>query len=246
MRKIAALIPARGGSKGVPKKNIKDLMGHSLIGYSIEACLSCEPISDVYVSTDDEEIAEVAKQYGAIVPFIRPSEYSQDSSTDNQVLVHFFDNIRVDQVAFIRPTTPLRDIERVSGCIEYFWENYNKCTSVRSMHELPESPYKMYRLDNSGYCAGFFDSFGGEKNYSNLPRQVFPKAYHPNGYIDIVKKGQVKTLNTFGDKILPYITEFSIEVDTQDQFDLLELELLKNGNSLLDSMNNGKDKKQTN
>ena len=236
MKKIAALIPARGGSKGVHKKNIKKLAGYPLIAYSIEACLKTGNISDVYVSTDDDEIAQISKKYGAKVPFRRPKEYSQDNSTDNQVINHFFNFFDSDfheNIAFIRPTTPLRDPRIIADCIDMFWENYERCSSVRSMHELPESPYKMYRLDDYGYCAGFFDNFNGVKNYSNLPRQVFPKAYHPNGYIDIVKRSQVATSNTFGEKVLPFETKFSLEIDTQDQFDLLELEVLKNGNHLL-------------
>jgi CMP-N,N'-diacetyllegionaminic acid synthase len=243
---MVALIPARGGSKGIHKKNIKDLAGHPLIAYSIKACLECDLVSDVYVSTDDTEIAKISKHYGAKVPFYRPVEYSQDNSTDNQVINHFFNfwgDETYNDLVFIRPTTPLRDPNLISNCIEHFYQNYDKCSSIRSVHELPESPYKMYRLDKEGYCSGFFDDFNGNKNYSNLPRQVFPKAFHPNGYVDIVKREQTLTLDTFGQKVLPFETNFSLEVDTQDQFELLELDVMKNGNSLLESMNNDKDKK---
>ena len=200
MKKIAALIPARGGSKGVHKKNIKKLAGYPLIAYSIEACLKTGNISDVYVSTDDDEIAQISKKYGAKVPFRRPKEYSQDNSTDNQVINHFFNFFDSDfheNIAFIRPTTQLRDPRIITDCIDMFWENYERCSSVRSMHELPESPYKMYRLDDHGYCAGFL-------NIDNKMSYMFP-----------------------------FETKFSLEIDTQDQFDLLELEVLKNGNHLL-------------
>ena len=221
MSKIDALIPARGGSKGVFRKNIKLLGKYPLIAYSIEACKRSNLIDNVYVSTDDVEIAKIAEQYGAIIPFIRPIEYSQDNSTDNEVLNHYFDHIEGDEVAFIRPTTPLRDPVILDKCInEYFKENTNKCTGIRSMHLLPESPYKMYRLNEEGYCTGFFQDFNGIKNYTNLPRQTFPEAYHPNGYIDIIKEKYVREKNTFGDKVMPFITDFSLEIDTQDQFDI--------------------------
>ena len=82
--------------------------------------------------------------------------------------------------------------------------------------------------------------FNGEKNYSNLPRQVFPKAYHPNGYIDIVKRGEVITNNTFGEKVFPFITEFCIEVDTQDQFESLEINLERKSSPLWEFLENDK------
>lgn len=232
MKKLDAVIPARGGSKGVPRKNIKLLDGYPLIAYSIQCCLLSELIDRVYVSSEDGEIIEVASRYGAEIPFVRPQKFARDDSTDNQVLNHFFENVGCEEVVFIRPTTPLRDPSKIDECIS----NYNtdwkhRCSGIRSMHELPESPYKMYKLNETGYCEGFFKHFKGNTNYTNLPRQVFPKAYHPNGYIDIVKKEQVETGNTFGDQVLPYITPFCIEVDTQDEFDMLQLKLQK-GNHL--------------
>ncbi len=104
--KLTAVIPARGGSKGVPRKNIKLLQGHPLISYSIVACKMSCLIDRVVVSTDDDEIAEVAKSYGAEI-LKRPEEYSQDNSTDWQVINHFFQSYDVDDVVYLRPTTPL-------------------------------------------------------------------------------------------------------------------------------------------
>ena len=199
MTKITALIPARGGSKGVYKKNIKPLHGHPLIAYSIVACRMSEMIDKIVVSTDDEEIAEVAIRYGAEVPFMRPASLAKDTSKDFEVIQHYFD---------------------------------------RSMHELPESPHKMFQLDKTGYCRGFFREFDGIKNYTNLPRQIFPKAYQPNGYLDIVKNATLDNGDTFGDQILPIITDFVIEVDTPFQFELLENQLASRGHVLLDELKN--------
>jgi len=232
-----ALIPARGGSKGVPKKNIKTLCGHPLLAYSIIACRISKNIDRIIVSTDDKEVAGIAFKYGAEVPFLRPSKYASDDATDIDVIGHYFSEIEGSEVAYIRPTTPLRDPNSLDKHIDtYYKKQEHKATGVRSMHELPESPYKVLKINKSGKCGGFFRSFKGNKNYSNLPRQVFPPAYQPNGYIDIVKKTTVLKGTTFGNKILPIVTDFVLEVDTQVQFDLLQYKLDSNSHILLEEL----------
>jgi len=221
-QRLIALIPARAGSKGIPKKNIKDLGGHPLIAYSIMACKVSALISEVYVSTDSEEIASIAKSYGASVPFLRPTEFAQDTSSDLEVIQHFFTKISPQDFALIRPTTPLRDPDLLDSFIEIFYQNYDTITSMRSAHELPESPYKLFKIEN-GVFAGFFDDFNGVKDYSNLPRQTFPKAYQPNGYIDILKKDVVLSGKDFGSKILPAITPAVIEADILSDFEMLKI-----------------------
>ncbi len=239
MTKITALIPARGGSKGVYKKNIKPLHGHPLIAYSIVACRMSEMIDKIVVSTDDEEIAEVAVRYGAEVPFMRPASLAKDTSKDFEVIQHYFDMTKEAEIAYIRPTTPLRDPSFIDENLrEYYHTKILRSTGVRSMHELPESPHKMFQLDKTGYCRGFFKEFDGIKNYTNLPRQIFPKAYQPNGYLDIVKNATLDNGDTFGDQILPIITDFVIEVDTPFQFELLENQLASRGHVLLDELKN--------
>lgn len=239
MKKISALIPARGGSKGVHKKNIKPLHGFPLIAYSIVACKMSEMIGRVIVSTDDEEIAEVALEYGAEVPFMRPASLATDTSKDYEVIQHYFDMTGEADVVYIRPTTPLRSPTFMDESIkEYYHTKILASSGIRSMHELPESPHKMFQLDKSGYCRGFFDDFNGVKNYTNLPRQIFPKAYQPNGYLDIIKKATLDGGDTFGDQILPILTDFVIEVDTPFQFNLLEHQLGSKGHVLLDKLKN--------
>ena len=196
-------------------------------------------IDRIIVSTDDEEIAEVALRYGAEVPFMRPPELATDKSRDIEVISHYFEITGESDVAYIRPTTPLRDPEVLDENIrEYFHTKILSSTGIRSMHELPESPHKMFQLDKGGYCRGFFDHFNGIKNYTNLPRQVFPKAYQPNGYLDIVKKATLDSGDTFGDQILPIVTDFVIEVDTPFQFELLDHQLSSKGHILLDEIKN--------
>jgi len=230
---LHALIPARGGSKGVPKKNIKRLHGHPLLAYSIIACRLSNNIDRIIVSTDDKEIASIALKYGAEVPFMRPAEHASDSATDKDVIKHYFDQVGGSEVAYIRPTTPLREPAKLDEFIELYYESMRtKATGVRSVHILPESPYKILKISKSGKCQGFFRSYKGNKNYSNLPRQVFPPAYQPNGYIDIIKKETILGGTTFGNHTLPFITNFVLEVDTQDQFDLLRYKL-KSDNHIL-------------
>lgn len=236
--KLTALIPARGGSKGVPRKNIHDLAGYPLLAYSIIACKKCTGIDRIVVSTDDEEIASIARHYGADVPFMRPSEFSQDDSTDIQVIEHFNSVEGAQDLALIRPTTPLREPRIMDEFIENYFENRESITGMRSAHELSESPYKFFKINN-GIFAGFFDDFCGIKDYTNLPRQMFPKAYHPNGYIDIIKKETVLEGSDFGFKILPAITEFVFEIDEAHHFDLLESHIKMGRDTLLKELKNG-------
>ena len=239
MNKITALIPARGGSKGVPKKNIKDLCGHPLIAYSIAACKLAKGIDRIVVCTDDQEIAEAASRYGAEVPWMRPANLALDMSSDKDVIEHFFSNIDVEEVAYIRPTTPLREPKFIDkGIKRYFDKQKVRSTGTRSMHELPESPHKMFKINELGFCEGFFEEFEGIKNYTNLPRQRFPPAYQPNGYLDIVKRETLSfSDDSFGEIIFPIITDFVIEVDSAFQFELLEYQLKSKGHILLDKLN---------
>ena len=239
MKKIVALIPARGGSKGIPNKNIRKLCGYPLIIYSIAACKFCEEIGDVFISTDDREIADVAEKYGAKVPFLRPKKYASDKSTDYQYLEHFFSKVSVGEVALIRPTTPLRNPIIMGSHIKKYFKIQEEITSMRSMHELPESPYKFFKINDRGFCEGFFEDFEGVKNYTNLPRQVFPKAYHPNGYIDIVKRETIFDGKTYGDKIYPAVTDYITEIDTLYELKIIENELKINGNLLIDLLQYG-------
>jgi len=236
--KLAALIPARGGSKGVPRKNIHDLAGYPLLAYSILACKKCNGIDRIIVSTDDEEIAEVAIRFGAEVPFLRPKEYAQDNSTDLDVVKHFYSVEGSQDLAFVRPTTPLRVPEIMDNIINQYYSKRESITGLRSAHELPESPYKFFKIID-GTFTGFFDDFNGIKNYTNLPRQMFPKAYHPNGYLDILKEETVLGGSDFGDLILPAITEFIVEVDDRYHFAFLENQITMGKDEIYQELKSG-------
>ena len=229
--KITALIPARGGSKGVPKKNIKILGKHPLLSYSIAACKLSKKIDRIIVSTDDKTIAEIAKSYGAEVPELRPSHLANDTSTDWDVINYFFENNNHEEVVYLRPTTPLRDPLLIDQYIEIYASNKSDASGFRSMHALPEPPYKMFMIED-GCCKGFFNDYEGIEDYTNLPRQTFPKAYQPNGYIDIAKRTTVNSGNTaFGTKLFPFITPVVTEIDTIEEFEILQYKVEKQKNN---------------
>ena len=188
--------------------------------------------------TEDKEIASISIYHGAEVPFMRPPDLSRDESTDQDVLEHFFDQIEDEEIAFIRPTTPLRIPSLLDSYIEEYYHDKESVTAFRSMHELPESPYKLCKV-KKGFCTGFFNDYKGVTDYINLPRQVFPKAYQPNGYIDIIKRETVDSGSTFGTEVTPFITDYVTEVDTQHQFNFLEKEITEE-NILLEALNNGR------
>jgi CMP-N,N'-diacetyllegionaminic acid synthase len=235
MTALTALIPARGGSKGVPRKNIRELAGYPLLAYSIIACKKCTNINRVVVSTDDDEIAAVAIQYGAEVPFLRPEKYAQDNSTDLDVITHFYSIEGAQDLAFIRPTTPLRKPKVMDILIKDYFMHRDTISGMRSAHELPESPYKFFKIVD-GIFTGFFDEYNGIKEYTNLPRQVFPKAYHPNGYIDILKQETVLQGSDFGSRIMPAITEYVVEVDDKYHFNLLESQIQMGDDMLIQEL----------
>ena len=187
--KIVALIPARAGSKGVPNKNIRPLGGHPLIGWSIAACMNSKYIEEVVVSTDSPEYAEIAKNYGAKVPFLRPSELSGDSSTDIEFVLHALEwfgshSAVPDYIVHLRPTTPFRTTEYIDLAIDAFLNSENK-TALRSVHHMSESAYKTFEISNEGLLRRL-GSTSTDLDVANNARQEFPATYIANGYVDVL------------------------------------------------------------
>jgi len=232
MADVVAIIPARSGSKGVPDKNIKLLAGKPLLAYSIETARKSKLIGRVIVSTDSKAYAEIAKRYGAEVPFLRPKEIAGDTSTDFDFVKHLLDWLDQngetipDYLVHLRPTTPLRAPHIVDNAIKEFIKN-PEATSLRSAHEMPETAYKQFELE-SGYfktlCNGSFDL-----DAANKSRQAFPKTYSPNGYVDILRTSFVLENHLLhGNRVMGLITPLSTEVDTEDDFKFLEWEINQN------------------
>jgi CMP-N,N'-diacetyllegionaminic acid synthase len=149
-RKVLGLIPARGGSKGVPRKNIRMLGGLPLIAHTIQAALGALQIDRVIVSTDDAEIAEVARQYKAEVPFIRPAEFATDTASSISVVHHAIQwleeeqGYRPDAVAVLAPTSPLRTVEHIDAAISLLWEM--ELDSAATVTEVRDHPYFIYSM----------------------------------------------------------------------------------------------------
>jgi len=234
LAKIVAIIPARSGSKGVVDKNIKSLGGYPLIAWSILAAKKSKLIDRVLVSTDSDMYAEIAKSFGAEVPFLRPKNISRDKSGDIEFVLHaleWLNNNSIEPELFIhiRPTTPFRDPEVIDIAIEKF-NNSSNYSSLRSVHEMSETAYKCFEINRDSRLVPICDR--KLKNFdSNIPRQSLPITYAANGYIDVLSVPNIKrTGSIHGENILPFITNVSSEVDTVEDFDYLEFQLKKKTN----------------
>lgn len=236
---IIALIPARGGSKSIPKKNIVPLKGFPLIAYSIIAGKLSKYISRVIVSTDSPEVAHIAEQYGAEVPFLRPAEFATDTAGDFEVVKHTLEWLKEheryepDFIVYLRPTTPLRDPALVDEAIEHLL-SHPEATCLRSGHEIRESPYKLFAKEGE-YFAGLFPQ-DPRPEYYNLPRQSFQPVYQPDGYVDIWKRETILQKGMLhGEKILAFVVPDVGEVDSQQDLAFIRFKVgERKGHSLED------------
>jgi len=238
MHDIVAIIPARSGSKSLEDKNIKELSGHPLLAYSIAAAKLSKKIDRVIVSTNSQRYKEVAEEYGAEVPFIRPEEISTDSATDKGFLTHAMSWIQGEEGdlpeywVHLRPTTPLRRVEIIDEAINKIIKDKN-ATSLRSGHKAPESPLKWF-ISERGYFKGFMGK--GEKY--NLPKEMFDQVYIPDGFVDIVRSSFVMNTNEIhGHKMIGFESPVCSEVDSIQEFDYIQYQLNQNGSRLLDYLN---------
>lgn len=231
MVKVVALIPARAGSKGVPNKNIKPLGGHTLLAWSIAACLRSVAIDRVIVSTDSAEYASLARQLGAEAPFLRPEAISGDRSTDYDFIAHALDWLAAESgepeyIVHIRPTTPLRDPEVIDEAVKAFIAA-PKATALRSVHEMSESAYKTFEMAEGGQLKRL-GAENTELDAANNARQQFPNTYQANGYVDVLSSAFIrKSCLIHGNHVLPFITPSVVEVDTLDDFEYLEFQITR-------------------
>ena len=237
MSDIIAIIPARAGSKSLVDKNIKYLSGHPLIAYSIAAAKLSKKIDRVIVSTDSQKYTEIAKQYGAEVPFIRPDKISIDTAIDRDFLIHAMNWFKENESSVpeywvhLRPTTPLRSIEIIDNAINEIVQD-NNATSLRSGHKAPESPLKWFVKSNY-YFRGLVDG----EDY-NLPKEAFEQVYIPDGFVDVVKSSFVmNNKEIHGDKMIGFESPVCTEVDSVEEFEYIQYQLDKNGSELLDYLN---------
>jgi CMP-N,N'-diacetyllegionaminic acid synthase len=241
---IVGIIPARGGSKGIPKKNIKEVGGFPMIAYSVVAGQLVENIERCIVSTDSQEIADIAKSYGADVPFLRPSEFATDSSTDIEFIKHAIDWFDKNEGyipeywVLLRPTTPLREPDVIKNAIEKIIE-HPEATSLISIHEFAETPGKMFGIQD-GFLHGLCP-MDPRPEYFALPRQEFAPSYFGNGYVDIIKSSTVINNNScFGSRMLGFEAPDTGEIDIPEDFKRVEFYLSNSSNSIYQHLVNNK------
>ncbi len=239
--RAVALIQARGGSKGVPGKNIRPLGGFPLIAWSVVACRLAETIGRVVLSTDSKEIAEVAKAYGVEVPFMRPAAFATDTATDFVVIRHALEWFRDHEghvpelVVQIRPTTPLREPALIDEAVRRV-QAHPEATSLRSVFEMPESHCKMFGMKEDGFLHGLCPD-DPRPEYFNLPRQAFPSTYFAQGYVDVIRASTVLEQGMcYGERILGFVTPDSGEVDREEDFRRLELLMGDHGRTVHEYM----------
>lgn len=226
-REILAIIPARGGSKGIPRKNIKLLGDIPLIAFSIAAGLQARSINRVIVSTDDEEIAKCARQYGAEVPFLRPRKLAGDNVIDLPVLSHALEWLnanemyRPDIIVQLRPTSPFRPLSCIDEAVNILM-NDPDADCVRAVTPSGQTPYKMWRIEN-GQMIPLLQSDIPE--HYNMPRQRLPETYWQTGQIEVIRRDTIlKKHSPTGDRLLPIIIDakYVIDIDSLEQWKFAE------------------------
>jgi CMP-N,N'-diacetyllegionaminic acid synthase len=230
---MLAIIPARGGSKGIPGKNIKLLCGKPLIVYAIEAAMAANLVDRIILSTDDPEIAKIAGKYDVEIPFMRPANLAQDNSLAIDNYIYTIDRLnatghtRYDEFIVLQPTSPFRTAIDIDNAIELF---YNKnADSLISVCEASHPPLWAKKIDSLGRLEEYFNINIGNKN-----RQELGKAYMPNGAIFILKLSLLKSRDSYySDNTYAFIMplERSLDIDTPLDFEFVEFLMRKYGKS---------------
>lgn len=220
---VLAVIPARAGSKSLPHKNIRLIGGKPMLAHSIGHALESKYINRVIVSTDSEEYASIAEEYGAEVPFLRPAEYATDTSLDYDVFYHALtwlkdeEGYEADIVVQLRPTYPIRDVNDIDNMIQMLMDN-PKADSVRSMAKATEIPYKMWLKDEKG-AHKVKPLITDIPECYNMPRQQLPKVYFQNACVDVFRPNVVLEQHSMSGKyILGYEMTENFDIDTEEEF----------------------------
>ncbi len=212
---VIAIIPARGGSKGLRRKNVLPVSGKPLIAWTIEAAKRASRISRLILSSDDQEIIDTAKGYGCEVPFIRPAELATDAASSVDVVLHALEHVQdCEYVMLLQPTSPLRNSQDIDAAFDLMMEkNAETCVSVCPVEE---SPYWMYRVDDNERLRPLL-----QRNELPARRQDLPEVFILNGAIYISKVKRLIATRSFIDQdTVGYAMsrERSIDIDTKEDF----------------------------
>ena len=224
-KSVLAIIPARGGSKGLPGKNVKELCGKPLIAWSIEQALKSKSIDNVVVSTDSVEIAKIAKESGANVPFLRPAELAADDSPTSDAILHVLEQLSMkgefyDYIALLEPTSPLRKPNDIDDAIKLIIQNTDAdcLVSVGEVHM--EHPMIVKKTDEKGFVVPYISHIA-----TIHQRQQADKAYFPYGVIYISKVSSFKENQTFySDNTIPFVIERWQNYEIDDEIDFMIIE----------------------
>lgn len=228
--KALGLVLARGGSKGVPRKNLAPLSGLPLVAHTILNARKATSIERLIVTTDDEEIATVARSFGADVPFMRPAELAQDLTPDLPVFVHALtwleehERYRPELIAHLRPTSPLRTARHIDEAVSILCRHAD-ADSLRSVNEPSENPFKMWRIDG-GLLSPLLPADPHLEPW-NSPRQILPPVYWQNACIDVIRYRTIMEKRSMsGSRIVPYDMTGEAIVDIDSTRDLRVAELV--------------------
>ncbi|MCM1112000.1 MAG: acylneuraminate cytidylyltransferase family protein [Muribaculum sp.] len=216
-KRVLAMIPARGGSKGIKDKNILDLQGKPLIAYTIEAARNSLFIDDVVVSTDSEKIAQVAGQWGAWIPFLRPAELAGDHAPTLDAVLYTIDRLKelgylYDFLVLLQPTSPLRTAEDIDNAFRTFVEN--GCRPLAAVCAVSEYPVLMRTIGADGQLEKLLSV------RSTVRRQDMPQYYRINGSIYINPISELDAECSFNDNPIPYLMETDHSVDIDEEPDV--------------------------
>ena len=221
---LFALIPARGGSKGIKNKNIIDLNGKPLISYTIDQALSSKYIDEVYISSDSNQIKEISQKHGGLVPSLRPKDLAEDDSEMIDLLeyevVQHEERIgkQIDALVLLQPTTPFRKYITIDKCVELY--NRHEAESVVSVMQAPHfvNPHWVRRIEE-GYLKPYLD----QKDFTR--RQDLPEVYWRTGEVYVVKKDVLfETNDLYGNRSLPFIMseDYPVNIDNLIDFEFAE------------------------
>jgi N-acylneuraminate cytidylyltransferase len=223
---ILAVVQARGGSKGLPRKNLRLLRGHPLVAYSIASGLAAKSVTRVIVSTDDEEIAEVCKAYGAEAPFLRPADLAEDDTPDFPLFAHAVqwlaehEGYHPQMIVQLRPTTPLRPRGMLDEAVKILQAD-PQADCVRGVTIPKQTPYKMWREGADGCLLPLLDTEFAEP--FNMPRQKLPVAYWQTGHVDVIRTTTITDKHSLtGSRVRPIMVgvDYCVDIDTLVDFEL--------------------------
>jgi CMP-N-acetylneuraminic acid synthetase len=223
--KIISIIPARSGSKGLPNKNIKDLGGYPLLSWSVRASTKSKYINSTFIDTDSDKYAKIGISYGAQSLYLRPDYLATDTSSDYDFISYFLKHLKQndatpDLLVHLRPTTPLRDPKVIDEAIELGIKNIDQITALRSVHEMAETAYKSFEFGKEERLVTTF-SRSSDLDSSNASRQLFPKTFQANGYVDILFPNKILSMEKLhSNRVLGFKTLPIIEIDTDSEFQL--------------------------